>query len=163
MASVHKQSFPPIEDGHLEILILGSLPGDESIRRGQYYAHPRNRFWPLMAKLLGKPLPDDYAERTEMLLSAYIGLWDVAHSAIRKGSADIQICDEEPNDIRSLIERNPRLHTIAFNGRKAEAMFRKHFPQTPDVRCLLMPSTSPANAGKTLDLLVKDWSRIFSL
>ena len=105
MASVHKQSFPPIEDGHLEILILGSLPGDESIRRGQYYAHPRNRFWPLMAKLLRKPLPDDYAERTEILLSAHIGLWDVAHSAIRKGSADIQICDEEPNDIRSLIER----------------------------------------------------------
>ena len=53
-----KYSFPPIEDGHLEILILGSLPGDESIRRGQYYAHPRNRFWPLMAKLLGKSLPE---------------------------------------------------------------------------------------------------------
>ncbi|WP_304298297.1 DNA-deoxyinosine glycosylase [Porphyromonas gulae] len=158
-----KYSFPPIEDGHLEILILGSLPGDESIRRGQYYAHPRNRFWPLMAKLLGKSLPDDYAERTEMLLSAHIGLWDVAHSAIRAGSADIQISDEVPNDIRSLIERNPRLHTIVFNGRKAEAMFGKHFPQKTDVRCLLMPSTSPANAQKNLDLLMQDWSRILSL
>lgn len=158
-----KYSFPPIEDGHLEILILGSLPGDESIRRRQYYAHPRNRFWPLMAKLLGKSLPDDYVGRTEMLLSAHIGLWDVAHSAIRKGSADIQICDEVPNDIGSLIERNPHLHTIAFNGQKAEKMFGKHFPETLSIRRLLMPSTSPANAVKTLDLLVKDWSRIFSL
>jgi len=127
MASVHKQSFPPIEDGHLEILILGSLPGDESIRRGQYYAHPRNRFWPLMAKMLGKPLPDDYAERTEILLSAHIGLWDVAHSAIRKGSADIQICDEEPNDIRSLIERNPRLHSTEKKQKQcSESIFPKH-------------------------------------
>ena len=161
MSSDHKHSFPPVEDGQLEILILGSLPGDRSIAAGEYYAHPRNRFWPLMAKLLKQELPTDYSQRKEMLLAAHIGLWDVAHSAKRKGSADVDIMDAVPNDIASLIVRNPRLRTIAFNGKEAEKLFHRHIAPPDFIRTIYLPSTSPANAAKNLDRLHEAWQEIF--
>ncbi len=158
MSSEHKHSFPPVEDGQLEILILGSLPGDRSIAAGEYYAHPHNRFWPLMAKLLKQELPTDYAQRKEMLLAAHIGLWDVAHSAKRKGSADVDIMDAVPNDIVSLIGRNRQLHTIGFNGKKAEQLFRRHISLPDDsIRTICLPSTSPAYATIDLDRLYEVW------
>lgn len=155
-----KYSFLPIEDGLLEVLILGSLPGDRSIAENQYYAHPRNRFWTLMAKLLKQELPSSYDERIQMLLKAHIGLWDVAHSAVRSGSADTNIECPIPNNIPSLISRNHNLKTIVFNGKKAEALFKKFISTPTNIRILPKPSTSPANARMDLEALAHEWQKI---
>lgn len=156
-----KQSFAPIEGKEVGILILGSMPGDASIAAGQYYAHPRNRFWPLMASLLGCALPTDYEARCRMLQDHGIALWDVAESAVRPGSMDSAMREEIPNDIVDLMARHPELRVVAFNGQKAKQLFDRFFRQLPDVRYLPMPSTSPANASFSMARLAERWKAMF--
>ena len=156
-----KQSFAPIEGRAVRILILGSMPGDASIAAGRYYAHPRNRFWPLMATLLGCALPADYEGRCRMLQDHGIALWDVAGSAIRPGSMDSAMREERPNDIAGLMARHPELHTVVFNGRKAEQLFDRFFKRQPVLRYLPMPSTSPANASFSMARLAERWEAMF--
>ena len=156
-----KQSFAPIEGREVRILILGSMPGDASIAAGQYYAHPRNRFWPLMATLLGCALPEDYENRCRMLQEHGIALWDVAGSAVRPGSMDSAMREERPNDIAGLMARHPELRVVAFNGQKAKQLFDRFFRHLPDVRYLPMPSTSPANASFSMARLAERWKAMF--
>lgn len=156
-----KQSFAPIESKEVRILILGSMPGDASIAAGQYYAHPRNRFWPLMATLLGCVLPVDYEARCRMLQEHGIALWDVAGSAVRPGSMDSAMREERPNDIAGLMARHPELRVVAFNGQKAKQLFDRFFQRFPDVRYLPMPSTSPANASFSMARLAERWKAMF--
>ena len=156
-----KQSFAPIEGREVRILILGSMPGDASIVAGQYYAHPRNRLWPLMASLLGCTLPTDYEARCRMLQEHGIALWDVAGSAVRPGSMDSAMREERPNDIAGLMARHPELRTVVFNGRKSEQLFDRFFQRFPDVRYLPMPSTSPANASFSMARLAERWKAMF--
>ena len=156
-----KQSFAPIEGREVRILILGSMPGDASIAAGQYYAHPRNRFWPLMATLLGCALPEDYESRCRMLQEHGIALWDVAGSAVRPGSMDSAMREERPNDIAGLMARHPELRTVVFNGRKSEQLFDRFFQRFPEVRYLPMPSTSPANASFSMARLAERWKAMF--
>ncbi len=158
-----KQSFAPIEGKEVRILILGSMPGDASIAAGQYYAHPRNRFWPLMATLLGCVLPVDYEVRCRMLQEHGIALWDVAGSAVRPDSMDSAMREERPNDIAGLMARHPELRTVVFNGRKSEQLFDRFFQRFPDVRYLPMPSTSSANVSYSMERLVERWKEMFGM
>lgn len=131
-AAAHvKRSFQPLVGETPEILILGSLPGEESLRRQEYYGKPQNRFWPLMARLTDSPLPRDYAEKQAMLKAHRIALWDVVRAAEREGSADTDIRREVPNDIPALLNRYPTIRTVAFNGKKAAELFRKHYNAWP--------------------------------
>jgi len=84
-------SFPPVGDGRTRLLILGSLPGVISLRRGQYYGNPRNQFWRLAAEILGAEMPAAYEQRLATLIAAGVGLWDVVGSATRTGSLDADI------------------------------------------------------------------------
>jgi len=145
-------------DARTRVLILGSLPGDRSLAEGRYYAHPRNRFWPLMAALLNHPLPEPYTERLQMLLDHGTGLWDVAHRAIRPGSMDHAIADAVPNDIPALLSKHPGIKLIAFNGAKAARLFHRFFPAAEGVYVLQLPSTSPANASWSMDRLREAWA-----
>ena len=86
-----KYSFAPLRDERCEILILGSLPGEESLRMRQYYAHPRNSFWKIMFEILGEKYTDDYREKCRMMLRHHIALWDVVYSGERQGSLDSNI------------------------------------------------------------------------
>ena len=156
-----KQSFAPIEGREVRILILGSMPGDASIAAGRYYAHPRNRFWPLMATLLGCALPDDYESRCRMLQEHGIALWDVAGSAVRPGSMDSAMREERPNDIAGLMARHPELRVVAFNGQKAKQLFDRFFDRLPDLCYFSMPSTSPANASFSMARLAERWKAMF--
>ena len=55
-----KRSFAPVANERTRLLLLGSLPGEESLARGRYYAHPRNQFWRLAGTVIGaelEPLP----------------------------------------------------------------------------------------------------------
>ncbi|MFN3389918.1 MAG: DNA-deoxyinosine glycosylase, partial [Allosphingosinicella sp.] len=93
-----KRSFPPVVDANTRVLVLGSLPGEQSLARAQYYAHPRNHFWRLIGAVAGVELAAlAYPERLEALRAARIGLWDTVGSARRTGSLDGAIRDHRPN------------------------------------------------------------------
>src|SRR5258706_6926573 len=99
------QSFPPMVSRHSKVLVLGSMPGQASLRAGQYYAHPRNAFWRIMGSLFGAGPSLPYAERTARLQSAGIALWDVLQACVRPGSLDASITDEVANHFPALFAR----------------------------------------------------------
>lgn len=135
------------------VLILGSMPGQASLAAGQYYAHPRNAFWPILAAYCGVPADAPYAERVAALSRSRIALWDVLQSCTRPGSLDSAISDPEPNDFAGLFRRCPQVDTILFNGGAAAALFARHVLPglaNPPAQRIILPSTSPAHAAKSL-------------
>lgn len=142
-----KYSFAPLIDIHCELLILGSLPGAKSLGENQYYAHPQNKFWPIMCRVFSGELSAGYDQRCSMLLKNRVALWDVIKCAKREGSLDGDIKNEIPNDIPALLKKYPRIGMIVFNGGCAFTKYKKHFG-TPSVPYLRLLSTSPACAGR---------------
>jgi len=154
------RSFDPIADTRSRVLVLGTMPGVMSLQKQQYYGHPRNAFWPVMASLCGVELPHEYDRRRAMLLDAGIALWDVCRQCEREGSLDSNICNEEPNEIPALLRRYPGIRAIAFNGKGAEKLFRRYFGAYADVfETLVLPSTSPAYT-LTFERKLEGWQRI---
>lgn len=158
-------SLPPVIAENTKILVLGSMPGEISLRLQQYYAHPRNQFWRLMNDLIGIPMNAEYEIRVGHLQHAGIGLWDTLKTCERSGSSDARInpVSEEANDIPGLLEQVPSIDAICFNGRKAEQTFRKHLsPSLPAYHqhkiCLInLPSTSPANTSLAYGQKLEYW------
>jgi hypoxanthine-DNA glycosylase len=141
------------------ILILGSFPGAASLAAGQYYAHPRNLFWPILSVLTGDPLATlPYADRLPRLLAHRIGLWDVLGACEREGSLDANIRKPAANDFARLRELCPDLHTVGFNG-QAAAKFAPQF-EANGYRTVVLPSTSPAHASLTFDEKLAAWRLI---
>ena len=128
------------------MLVLGTLPGEESLRRQQYYAHRRNLFWPIVFGLFGAAPPPDYDSRLDFVLNRSIALWDVCHSAERVLSADTTIRGEMPNAIGELLDAHPGIRAVAFNGSGARRLHDRHFPRRAGLAYLALPSTSPAHA-----------------
>lgn len=157
-----KTSFDPISNIETTILILGTMPGDKSLELGEYYGHPRNRFWKIISTITGNELPLTYEDKISLLLKNKIGIWDVAHKAIRKGSLDSAIEDEEPNNLESFISKHKHLKVIGFNGTKSEALFDKYFDRNSDIKYISLPSSSPANTGVDFDNICKLWRQILT-
>jgi hypoxanthine-DNA glycosylase len=145
-ATPAKRSFPPIVDARSRVLVLGTLPGEESLRRQQYYAHPRNLFWPIIFALFDAIPPADYAERLAFLASHRIAVWDVCEIGERERSADTTIRLERPNAIDRLLDAHPRIRAVAFNGTAARRLYDRHFRRRAGLSYLALPSTSPAHA-----------------
>ena len=157
---VLKRSFPPVVEAETRLLILGSLPGEESLARAQYYGNPRNHFWLLMGAVIEADLRSmAYEARLEALLRAGVGLWDVIASASRKGSLDTAIRDQTGNDLASLAGKLSALKAIGFNGAKAAALGRKQLGDPERFALVALPSSSPAY---TLDIERKraEWIRL---
>lgn len=110
-----KTSFDPISNPDTVILILGTMPGDRSLELGEYYSHPENRFWKIISTITNNILPITYPDKKHLLLKTKIGIWNVAHKAVRKGSLDSAIKHEEPNDIDNFIASHKKLKVIGFN------------------------------------------------
>ncbi len=89
-----------------------------------------------------------------------IAIWDVCYSAIRKGSMDSAIKEEIPNKINELIELNPLISTVAFNGQKAAKLYEKYFPKIDNIDYITLLSTSPANAKFSFEEKLINWSQI---
>jgi len=157
-----KTSFEPISNSETTILILGTIPGDKSLELGEYYGHPRNRFWKIISTITGNEMPQSYDEKKGLLRKMNIGVWDVAHNAIRPGSLDSDIRNEQPNDLETFIENLPNLKVIGFNGAKAQALFDKHFERKNGIRYLALPSTSPANAAIGFEDICKKWRQLIA-
>ncbi|MFT3754530.1 MAG: DNA-deoxyinosine glycosylase [Pseudoxanthomonas sp.] len=147
--------LPPAVAADCRVLVLGSMPGDASLHAASYYAHPRNRFWPLMGALFGFDAAVSYDARIAALQRAGVGLWDVIGQCERHGSLDAAIVpgSEVANDLLPLIASQQSLRVVAFNGGKAAQAFSRHVQPTlpPAIAARLvfraLPSTSPANAG----------------
>jgi hypoxanthine-DNA glycosylase len=140
-----KRSFPPVVDAATRLLVLGSLPGEESLARSQYYAHPRNHFWRLIGAVIGRDIvPLDYEARLAALLAAGIGLWDTVGTATRRGSLDAAIRLHGANDLAALAATLPALKAVAFNGGKSAALGRPQLAARPDLALIPLPSSSPA-------------------
>ncbi|CAN5729997.1 DNA-deoxyinosine glycosylase [soil metagenome] len=164
------QSFPPLVSPRARVLVLGSLPGAESLAQGRYYAHPRNRFWPVVAAVFGLGTEAhgevDWAARFAALDAAGVALWDVLGGAARVGSLDTAIVrsTEEPNDVAGLLAAHPGIRRVGLNGRTAEALFARWVaPRLPPgvadrLEIHALPSTSPANARFRLEDLVRAWA-----
>ncbi|MBQ0960756.1 DNA-deoxyinosine glycosylase [Ideonella sp. 4Y11] len=153
--------LPPVVSPATRFLLLGSFPGAASLRAGQYYAHPRNQFWPLVGALLGEDLVAlDYAQRLERLRQRGLGLWDVYAACEREGSLDSAIRQPQPNDLAALVAGLPRLRGIAHNGgESARAMRVTRALGLPVFR---LPSTSPANASWSFERKRAAWAEAFA-
>lgn len=148
--------FVPIYNQDSRILILGSLPSVKSREQNFYYGHPRNRFWRLLAEILECPVPADPAEKTELLLSHHIALWDVIESCTIQGSSDASIRDVKPNDLQPLLQ-TAQIAQIFCNGATAARYYKKYqYPQT-GIQAVMLPSTSPANAAWSFERLLDTW------
>jgi hypoxanthine-DNA glycosylase len=139
-----KRSFAPVTDANTRLLVLGSLPGEQSLAHGRYYAHPQNQFWRLIGAVIEADLAAmDYAERLAALLQAGVGLWDSVGSAERKGSLDAAIRGHQANPLAELASSLPRLRAIGFNGGTSARIGMKELAGT-NLVLLPLPSSSPA-------------------
>jgi len=145
--------FPPVADQHSRILILGTMPSVQSREQGFYYGHPRNRFWAVLAACLNQPLPQTIEQKTHLLLSHGIALWDVLASCQITGSDDASIRQPRHNNILELIT-GKSLARILCNGKKAYNLCR---PLNLPLPILCLPSTSPANAAWNTQRLITAW------
>ncbi|HPS87278.1 MAG TPA: DNA-deoxyinosine glycosylase [Spirochaetota bacterium] len=155
------KSFPAVINRSSRILILGSMPGNESLRKNQYYANSRNLFWKIIYALFDAVPDPSYEKRIAFILSKKIALWDVINNCYREGSLDSNIRDEQPNDFINLFRKYPDIKHIIFNGAKAYDSFRRHtgFNDQDGFVYKKLPSSSPAHAVKFDDKL-KEWSVI---
>lgn len=165
MSSNFAASFAPNSDLTARILILGSIPGRESLKAERYYAHPRNQFWRIMATLLGFAADMPYADRLLALQAHGIALWDVMHSCQRAGSLDASIEPDtiEANDFATFFQQHTAIRSVFFNGATAQATYNKHvlpgLPALP-LHYTRLPSTSPAHASLSFDRKLDAWKCI---
>ena len=150
------RGFPPVLNSDVERLILGSFPSEASLAAGQYYAHPRNQFWRLLAALLGEPLAEmPYARRLQRVLAHRLGIWDVLDACDREGSGDASIRNQKANQFARLHRLAPRLTMVAFNG-QAAGRFAAEFAAA-GFRTAVLPSSSPAHAGRSFEQKLAAW------
>lgn len=154
--------LPPVIARSSRLVVLGSFPGVASLRAGQYYAHPRNQFWPLLGALWGIDLMAlPYAERLAQIKRRGLGLWDVYASCRREGSLDQAIEEPVLNDLSSLRVCAPSLRWVAHNGGES-ARVARHL-RALDFEVLRLPSSSPANASWSFERKLAAWRAAFNI
>jgi len=152
--------LPPVISRRTRLVLLGSFPGAASLAAGQYYAHPRNQFWPIVGTLLGEDLPAlPYRQRLARLRERGLGLWDIYAECRREGSLDSAIEHAVLNDLASLRLRAPGLRAVAHNGGESARAMR--ITAALGVPVLRLPSTSPANASWSFERKLAAWRAAF--
>ena len=159
--------FPPIAAPGARVLVLGSMPSVASLAIQQYYAHPQNALWPIMGRLFGAGPDFPYDVRKHILCERRVAVWDVLRECHREGSLDsaIRRDSELANDFTWFFRWQAGVHTVFFNGQKAEAAYRRHVLPSLDAtdrdfRYARLPSTSPANANRTFLQKLAAWRAV---
>ena len=150
--------FPPLWNGESRVLLLGSFPSVKSREDAFFYAHPQNRFWPLLAALFSEPVPRSVEEKTALVLSHHLALWDVVGKCEITGSSDASIRAAEPNDLRPILDGAP-IRAVFCNGGTSWNRYRRLCRKALGREAVKLPSTSPANARWRLDDLVEAWGK----
>lgn len=164
------KAFAPICGPEPRILLLGTMPSAKSLEEGEYYAHPRNLFWQILGEIFtgeecssgcssGSALKAaPYIEKQQFCTRNKIAVWDVLASCERQGSLDSAIKKEQVNPLESFLRERPSIELIGLNGRKAEALFLRNFPELCSIyRCKSLPSTSPAHAAMSFAEKLQIW------
>lgn len=155
-------TFGPVYDDNSKVLILGSMPSVKSREEGFFYGHPRNRFWKVIEAVTGDSYdhqPATIEDKKKLLYKHNIALWDVIYSCDIKGSSDSSIKNVTPNDIGMLI-KNSKVNKIFANGKTAGNLYRKYVYPLTGIEIVDLPSTSPANARSSYEMLVEEWKEI---
>lgn len=162
---MHAHGFRPVARLDARVLILGTLPGTMSLAMSQYYAQPRNAFWPIMGALFGAFPALAYRERLQLTTKNHVALWDVCHSAYRKGALDASIDAKSivPNDFVPFFRSHRHIQLICFNGHTAGKLYRRLVlpglpAQVQQVRQMTLPSTSPAHAAMRFEQKLEQWT-----
>lgn len=142
------EGFPPIAAADARILILGTMPSEASLQKGQYYGFPRNAFWPILFGLWGLEVPDAYEARCRFVCEKRIALWDVLGTCVREGSADAAIAQPQANDFARFARDCPGIRRVFFNSVNAQTFYRRLVRPDPfaGLPQQALPSTSPARA-----------------
>lgn len=151
--------FPPLYDRSSKIIILGSLPSVKSREQMFFYGHPQNRFWPMIADLLGEARPAAVDEKRELALKHHIAMWDTIYSCDIKGSSDSSIRNVCPTDLKQIIDGS-EVRQVFCNGNTSGAYYRKYQEKELGIAAIVLPSTSPANAAWSMDRLKNEWKII---
>jgi len=159
------EGFGAVARHDARVLILGSLPGQVSLQRGEYYAHPLNAFWTIMAHLFGASRDLPYAVRLRRLNDCGIALWDVCASGHRPGSLDSNLSNIMVNDFGGFFLDHPAIKLICFNGSTAGQLYRRRvlpglLPPYAETRREVLPSTSPAHAALSLEKKLNRWREV---
>ena len=158
-AETVRHTIEPVYDAHSEVLVLGTMPSPASREVGFYYGHPRNRFWRVMAELFDEPLADTNERRADQALRNHIAIWDVLASCTIENASDASIRDAVPNDIARIIKET-QVKAVFCTGAKSAQLYRRLVEESVGIPCVQMPSTSPANASKSLEDLVEAYRAI---
>ena len=158
-AGLVTHEFDAFFDKDSRVLILGTIPSPKSREQGFYYGHPQNRFWKVLADVLGEEFPQTVEERKRFLKENHIALWDVLESCEIKGASDVSIRNARPNDMNRILQAAD-IRAIFATGAKAAQLYKKLcFPEC-GVEAVRLPSTSPANCGCSYETLREAYSQI---
>lgn len=149
-------TIDPVYDNHSKVLVLGSFPSVKSREQQFFYGHKQNRFWRVMAQVLDCAVPESVEQKKTMLLTHHVAVWDVIASCEITGSSDASIRDVVPNDLSRILS-HADIQVIYTNGSKAHQLYQKYIYPVNGREAHLLPSTSPANAGYSLERLVEAW------
>ena len=154
------QSFPPLANSQTKILVIGTMPGVASLDAAQYYAHPRNAFWKIIAQVFNHGAEfQSYPEKINCALAHGIGLWDNLQNCIREGSLDSNIKNAVPNDFETLLQKY-NITKLLFNGQKSFEFFKRYHGKLLETTAYeVMPSTSPANATLSFEKKLAVWKK----
>jgi hypoxanthine-DNA glycosylase len=162
MSGPRLTGLPPVGGRATRLLVLGSFPSQASLAAQQYYAHPRNHFWPILSALWGLDLARlNYPQRLGEVRRRGLGIWDVYAACERQGSLDSAIVAAEPNDLAALRHRWPRLSGVAHNGGESARAMR--ITAALGLAVHRLPSTSPANASWSFERKLAAWRDVFRL
>jgi len=155
------KAFEPIVNNECKILILGSMPGVESLRQNKYYAFNRNHFWKIIFNIFDEEIYENYNDRVNFLLKNNIALWDILKNCEREGSLDSNIKNEIPNDFDSFFIKYRNIKFIFFNGSASEKLFKKYvgFKNNNIIKYIKLPSSSPAYT-KSIEFKLDKWKII---
>lgn len=151
--------FPALYDRNSRVLLLGSIPSPKSREQGFYYGHPQNRFWKVLAAVLGESVPETIPQKKAMLKKHHIALWDVLESCTIVGASDTSIEDVVPNKISELVQAT-HVERIFCTGATAHKLFQKYCAQDAGMDAEKLPSTSPANCAVSFEKLVDAYRKI---
>lgn len=154
---MRKIAFDPIANKDSKILILGTMPSEESLRKQERYGHKSNQFWKIIAAIFNVPLPDRYEDKGAILTENNIAIWDVLHSCEGEGSLDSDIKNEQPNDFSRFYKEFPQIKYVFFTSQKAETFYKKYVGFDKERTFITLPSPSSANARMRLEEKIERW------